>query len=65
MSNDQLYERALEAITRLFSDQSVGVSTAIENLESLQGEIDIMIDSLKRQDPESEEPEPEDYDETE
>ena len=46
MDNERLYEKALEAITELFSDSSVSRGTAIENLESLIQEIQIMIDSL-------------------
>jgi len=44
--NDQLYEKAVEAITELFSDKSVSQSEAKANLESLIGEIEIMIESL-------------------
>ena len=47
MSNEELYEKALEAIKDLFSDMSVSQSDARANLESLKSEIDIMLDSLQ------------------
>ena len=46
MTNDELYDQAMEAITKLFSDTSVSPSKARENLRTLQGEIDDMIDTL-------------------
>ena len=46
MSNEALYEAALEAISDLFGDRSVSKGTAKENLKNLKGEIDIFIDSL-------------------
>jgi hypothetical protein len=46
MSNEELYQQAMDAITRLFSDKSVSVSTARENLNSLIGKIEILLDSL-------------------
>lgn len=45
--NDELYEKALQAITDLFSDKSVSQSEARRNLETLIGEIQIMIDTLQ------------------
>lgn len=47
MNNKQLYEAALEAITRLFSDNSVSREEARRNLKALQDEIDILIDTLQ------------------
>jgi len=47
MTNDELYDRAREAIADLFGDQSVSAREAISNLESLKGEIDIMISALE------------------
>jgi hypothetical protein len=47
MSNEQLYDTAMDAITKLFSDQTVPVSKARENLEGLKEEINIMLDSLE------------------
>lgn len=45
--NEQLYEQASEAIAKLFSDKSVSQEQARENLESLIGEIEIMLDSME------------------
>lgn len=45
-SNDELYDEAVEAITRLFSDSDVSQRVAKSNLENLISEIEIMIDSL-------------------
>lgn len=46
-TNKELYDKALEAITELFSDTSVSKETAIENLNTLLGEIEVMIESLE------------------
>jgi len=46
MTNEELYERANTAITELFSDNSVSAHKCVENLESLIGEMQVMIDSL-------------------
>lgn len=45
--NEQLYKEASEAIQKLFDDTSVSQKQAKENLESLIGEIEIMIESLE------------------
>jgi hypothetical protein len=47
MNNEMLLEKARKAIEELFSDTSVSVETAIENLQSLRDEIDVSIESLK------------------
>ena len=47
MNNEQLLENARKAIEELFSDTSVSVQTAIENLQCLKDEIDISITALK------------------
>lgn len=47
MTNEELFEKALDAIKNLFSDTSVSQRQAIDNLEELKGEIEILIDSLK------------------
>lgn len=47
MTNEELYEKAMEAITDLFGDMSVSTSTTKENLNTLIGEIQIMIDGLQ------------------
>jgi hypothetical protein len=46
MSNKELYDAAKTAIDNLFSDTSVSISQCKENLNSLIGEIEIMIASL-------------------
>jgi hypothetical protein len=60
--NKILYEKALEAIKELFGDTSVGVSTAKRNLNSLIGEIQIMVEALEH-DEEAMEAEGDDEDE--
>lgn len=44
--NEQLYDKAMEAITNLFSDSSVSQAEAIRQLESLIDEIKMLIDTL-------------------
>lgn len=46
MTNQELYEEAMESITILFSDISVSSEITIENLAALRDEIQIMIDGL-------------------
>ena len=46
MSNEELYERAMGAISELFSDPNVDRSTTMNNLDSLIGEIRIMLEAL-------------------
>lgn len=46
MDHDTLYEKAVEAITALFSDQSVSSTQTRESLEELIGEIEVMLDAL-------------------
>lgn len=46
MTNKELYDAALQAITKLFSDQSVSQADTRNNLEELQSEIDLMLDSI-------------------
>lgn len=50
MSNEELYEKAKDAITELFSDQSVSQSECKSNLEGLIGEIEMLISTLKDDD---------------
>jgi hypothetical protein len=48
MSKDRtLLEKALEAITAVFSDTSVSQTDTIEDLCELKGEIETMLDTLK------------------
>ncbi len=47
MTNEQLYDAAMDAVTKLFSDQSVSMAEAKRNLERLRDEIDILLDALK------------------
>lgn len=46
MSNEILYEIAMKAITDLFNDRSVSLETTRQNLGTLIGEIDTMLDAL-------------------
>ena len=46
MRNEDLLQKAQDAIDDLFSDQSVTVETAIENMETLKGDIDSKLDAL-------------------
>lgn len=46
MDNEKLYEKALEAATDLFNDQSVSKKKVLENLKSLIEDIQVMIESL-------------------
>jgi hypothetical protein len=48
--NDKLYDAALEAIEKLFTDVSVSKTTARQNMESLRDEIDVMIKALRAKD---------------
>lgn len=47
MSNQDLYDAALNAINDLFDDMTFTKGEALENLKSLLGEIEIMIDGLE------------------
>ena len=47
MNNEELYAAAQRAIDELYNDKSVSVQTAIENLQSLQYDIEIYIEGLK------------------
>jgi hypothetical protein len=49
MSNKELYEAALGAINRLFSDRSVSQAEARRNLDALRDEITILIDALEEE----------------
>lgn len=45
--NEIRYQRAKDAISALHCDTSVSMEKCIENLESLRGEIGMMIDACK------------------
>lgn len=45
--NRELYSKAEAAIEELFSDTSVSLQQAIENLEELKGTIDMYISALE------------------
>ena len=47
MTNDELYQKAEESITALFSDMSVSQSDCKDNLNSLIDFIEGMIDTLE------------------
>jgi len=44
--NEELYDKAMEAITKLFGDRSVSKEVTKNNLNDLIGEIMIMLDTL-------------------
>jgi len=46
-TEDYVYEQALRAINKMFSDCLVSKDETIQRLQSLRDEIDIMMDSLK------------------
>jgi len=48
--NDNLFNEALEAITKLFSDKTVSQKTCKDNLIALISEIDMLLDSLPHED---------------
>ena len=50
MTNDELYDKAREAIQDLWSDTSVSKSEARQNLNGLISEIYIMLESLGSED---------------
>lgn len=47
MSNESLIEKAKEAITAVFSDQSVSQAKTREALEDIIGDINIMLDTIE------------------
>lgn len=47
IGNEELYDKALEAIQALFGDMSVPVWETKENLRTLIGEIEIMLEALE------------------
>ena len=47
MNNEELYKAALNAINKLFFDMSVSKEKAVENLENLKDEIDILIETIQ------------------
>ncbi len=47
MTNTELYDRAVKAIQELHNDKSVSKEKAIENLETLKDEIEMMIEGLQ------------------
>jgi len=46
LDNKNLYDIAIKSIQDLYGDKSVSISTCKENLNSLIGEIEIMLDCL-------------------
>jgi len=46
--HEQLFEEAVDAVTRLFSDNSVDRQRTKEDLETLAGEIQVMLDTLEK-----------------
>lgn len=50
MSNEELLEKAKEAVSKLFGDMSVSKEQTVENLEEIADDISVMIESLKYSD---------------
>ena len=46
MSNNELYQNAMNAIQKLYGDTSVEKEKALENLRGLVDEIELMIEAL-------------------
>lgn len=46
MTNDELYEAALEATIKLYNDRTVSVAECKRNLDALMNEIEILLDAL-------------------
>ena len=46
MENEDLYEKAMDSIRKLFSDRNVSTEKTIENMNGLRDEIEILLDSL-------------------
>jgi hypothetical protein len=47
MNNEELYEEAMNAISKLFGDISVSRSETKSNLNDLIGEIETMLETLE------------------
>ena len=47
MTNEELYQVALDAIQNLFSDKSVSTRECEKNLESLKDEIDMLLGAIE------------------
>lgn len=47
MTNDELYDEAMKAITALFSDTTVSQQKTASQLSGLVEEISVMLDSLE------------------
>ena len=45
--NEKLYDEALAAINRMFSDRNVSPETTRENLRGLRDEIEMLIDAIE------------------
>ncbi len=45
--NERLYDEALAAINRMFSDRSVSPEKTRENLRGLRDEIELLIDAIQ------------------
>jgi hypothetical protein len=46
VSNEELYDAAMDAISKLFSDRTVTKTETRENLNNLISEMEVMIDTL-------------------
>ena len=46
-THDEIYEEAIKAIQKVFDDTSMSPEGTIESLQSLQSEIDVMIEAIR------------------
>lgn len=45
--SEELYNKAVKAITEMYSDKSDSLSGCLENLQGLRDEVDNMIDAIE------------------
>jgi len=50
MNNEELYDKAVEAVQNLFSDNSVSIEECRINMNTLISEIQMLLDSLPEDD---------------
>jgi hypothetical protein len=62
MTNQELYDKAKEAIDELFGDTTVSISKCRSNLNGLIGKINLMLDTLEENDDDNDDAADEDED---
>jgi hypothetical protein len=45
--NDMLYEEVLKSIDTLYSDKSVSIEKAMENLQGIRDHVEILLEALR------------------